>query len=71
MNLRSNQRKHKALRENPKRKNCRGEREKGFHYNSGKITMIIALSHALGFLGFVDRPSSHWKGSTIYTMDIF
>jgi len=33
--------------------------------------MVIALSHALGFLGFVDHPPSRWKGSTIYTCGCF
>ena len=69
-NMRSNQRKHKDLRENPKGK-THGEGERGFHYNSRKITMVIALSHALGFLSFVDRSPSRWKGSTIYTCGCF
>jgi len=37
----------------PKGKN-HGEGERGFYYNSEKITVEIALSHALGFLVFVD-----------------
>ena len=70
VNLTSNQRKHKDLRGNPKGKN-HGEGEREFHYNSRKITMVITLSHVLGFLGFVDHPPSRWKGSTIYTYGYF
>ena len=32
------------------------EKERGFHYNSEKITMVISLSHALGFLSLFDPP---------------
>ena len=46
------------------------EGREGFQYNSWKITMVIALSYALGFLGFVDRPP-RWKRSTIYTCGCF
>jgi len=52
-NLRSNQCKHKDLCENRKGKNHGG---RGFHYNSEKITMVIALSHALRFLGLINPP---------------
>ena len=44
--------------------------ERGFHYISRKITMVITLSHALGFLGFVDRPFS-LEGFYIYTSECF
>jgi len=32
------------------------ERERGFHYNSKKITVVIIISHALGFLSFFIVP---------------
>jgi len=32
------------------------EKERAFQYNSEKITMVIAWSHTLGFLGLIDCP---------------
>ena len=40
--------------------------ERRFHYNSEKIILVTAWSHALGLLGLIDRPPS-LEGSTIYT----
>jgi len=41
--------------------------EIGFHYDSEKITMVIAWSHVLEFLGLIDHPPSRWKEAITYT----
>jgi len=33
--------------------------------------MVIAISYALEFLGFVHPPTSRWKGCTYYTCGCF
>jgi len=50
----------------PEKKKNHGEQEGEFHYNSEKITIVIAWSYALGFLGLIHCPPSCWSGSTIY-----
>jgi len=63
--FRSNQSKYTYLSENPKEKTTMQERL--FHYISEKITMVTVCSHALEFLGLIDRTSFYWRGSIIYT----
>ena len=38
------------------------EKERGFRYNSEKITMVIASSNVLRFLGLIDRPPLSMEG---------
>jgi len=42
------------------------EKERVVHYNSEKITMVIASSHMLGFLRLVDHPVSLEGVSYLY-----